>query len=134
MWPPSAPAESDAREWLHDIRLGGTHIPGVITAGRFYSHGKWVFWDMHDPAKAICIELRNEHYSKLIVEVDNPEDQISQIRQATGQTQGRMRMASGGSSQTAGMALAAHRGRAERHDRELAGAPAHREEGLMTDT
>jgi hypothetical protein len=129
-----APAESEAREWLHGIRLGGTHIPGVITAGRFYSHGKWVFWDMHDPAKAICIELRNEHYSKLIVEVDNPEDQISQIRQATGQTQGRMRMASGGSSQTAGMALAAHRGRAERHDRELAGAPAHREEGLMTDT
>jgi hypothetical protein len=65
-----------------------THIPGVITAGRFYSHGKWVFWDVHDPANAIGIELRNEHYSKLIVEVGNPEDQISQIRQATGQTLG----------------------------------------------
>jgi hypothetical protein len=83
-----APAESEAREWLHGIRLGGTHIPGVITAGRFYSHGKWAFWDVHDPAKAIGIELRNEHYSKLIVEVGNPEDQISQIRQATGQTLG----------------------------------------------
>ena len=99
-----APAESEAREWLHGIRLGATHIPGVITAGRFYSHGKWMFWDVHDPAKAIGIELRNEHYSKLIVEVGNPEDQISQIRQATGQTLGRRRMASGGSSQ------AAHRG------------------------
>ena len=149
-----APAESEAREWLHGIRLGGTHIPGVITAGRFYSHGKWVFWDVHDPAKAIGIELRNEHYSKLIVEVGNPEDQISQIRQATGQTLGRRRMASGGSSQTAGMALTAHRADARanglaraptacppavadapsRHDRELAGAPAHREEDLMTDT
>jgi len=106
-----APAESKAREWLHGIRLGGTHIPGVITAGRFYSHGKWVFWDVHDPAKAIGIELRNEHYSKLIVEVGNPEDQISQIRQATGQTLGRRPMASGGSSQATGMALAAHRGR-----------------------
>ena len=51
-------------------------------------HGKWVFWDVHDPANAIGIELRNEHYSKLIVEVGNPEDQISQIRQATGQTLG----------------------------------------------
>src|SRR5215469_14314829 len=99
-----APAESEAREWLHGIRLGGTHMPGVITAGRFYPHGKWVFWDVHDPAKAIGIELRNEHYSKLIVEVGNPEHQISQVRQATGQTLDRTRMASGGSSQ------AAHRG------------------------
>src|SRR5215472_16363616 len=45
-----APAESEAREWLHGIRVGGTHMPGVISAGRFYSHGKWVFWDVHDPA------------------------------------------------------------------------------------
>ena len=45
----AAPAETEAREWLHGIRLGGTHIPGVISAGRFYSHGKWVFWDVHDP-------------------------------------------------------------------------------------
>lgn len=75
-------AEAEAREWLHGIRLGGTHIPGVISAGRFYSHGKWVFWDVHDPAKAIGIELRDEHYSKLIIEADNPEDQIKCIREA----------------------------------------------------
>jgi hypothetical protein len=24
-----APAKSEAREWLHGIRLGGTHIPGL---------------------------------------------------------------------------------------------------------
>jgi hypothetical protein len=75
-------AEAEAREWLHGIRLGGTHIPGVISAGRFYSHGKWVFWDVHDPAKAIGIELRDEHYSKLIIEAGNPEDQIRRIREA----------------------------------------------------
>ena len=78
-------AEAEAREWLHGIRLGGTHIPGVISAGRFYSHGKhgkWVFWDVHDPAKAIGIELRDEHYSKLIVGTDNPEDQIKRISTA----------------------------------------------------
>jgi hypothetical protein len=75
-------AEAEAREWLHGIRLGGTHIPGVISAGRFYSHGKWVFWDVHDPAKAIGIELRDEHYSKLVIEAGNPEDQIRRIREA----------------------------------------------------
>lgn len=74
------PAETEARKWLHGMRLGGTHIPGVISAGRFYSQGEWVFWDVHDPAKAIGIELRDEHYSKLIIEADNPEDQIKRIR------------------------------------------------------
>jgi hypothetical protein len=83
-----APAETEAREWLHGIRLGGTHIPGVISAGRFYSHGKWVFWDVHDPTRAIGIELRSEHYSKLVVQADDPGEQISRIREALGQPSG----------------------------------------------
>jgi hypothetical protein len=33
------------------------------------------------PAKAIGIELRDEHYSKLVVEVGNPEEQIRQIQE-----------------------------------------------------
>jgi phosphatidylserine/phosphatidylglycerophosphate/cardiolipin synthase-like enzyme len=78
----AAPAEAEAREWLHGIRLGGTHIPGVISAGRFYSHGKWVLWDVHDPAKAIGIALRDEHYTNLVVEVHHPEEKIKQIREA----------------------------------------------------
>ena len=81
----AAPAEPEARDWLHGMRLGGTHIPGVISAGRFYAHGTWVFWDVHDPAKAIGIELRGEHYGRLVVEVDHPEDQISLIRQSVAQ-------------------------------------------------
>jgi len=82
MWPVQASAEPEAREWLHGIRLGGTHIPGVISAGRFYSRGKWVFWDVHDPARAIGIELRDEHCTKLVVEVTNPQKQIEQILKA----------------------------------------------------
>jgi hypothetical protein len=35
----AAPAEDEAREWLHGVRLAGTHIPGVISTGRFYDHG-----------------------------------------------------------------------------------------------
>ena len=143
-----APAKSEAREWLHGIRLGGTHIPGVITAGRFYSHGKWSFWDVHDPAKAIGIELRNEHYSKLIVEVGNPEDQISQIRQAI---EGGWPAAAHlkppawprpptADARANGLARAptacppAVADVPSRHDRELASAPARREEDLMADT
>jgi len=130
-----APAESEAREWLHGIRLGGTHIPGVITAGRFYSHGKWVFWDVHDPAKAIGIELRNEHYSKLIVEVGNPEDQISQIRQAVGWPSPPTADArANGLARAPTACPPAVADVPSRHDRELASAPARREEDLMADT
>src|SRR5690242_18028188 len=36
-----------ARGWWHGIRMPGTQLPGVITAGTFYQHGKRVFWDVH---------------------------------------------------------------------------------------
>ena len=75
-------AGDEARKWLHGIRLGGTHLPGVISAGRFYSHGEMVFWDVHDPDKAIAIELRDEHYGHLVIEVDDPECEIERIQQA----------------------------------------------------
>ena len=29
------------------IRVGGAHVPGVLSAGRV-SHGQLVFWDVHD--------------------------------------------------------------------------------------
>jgi hypothetical protein len=78
------PARDDAHKWLHGIRLGGTHIPGVISAGRFHSDGSWVFWDVHDADKAIGIELEDERYDKLVIEVTDPETEIARIRKAKG--------------------------------------------------
>jgi len=40
---------SDARSAWHGLRMGGTNLPGVITAGRFVQHGEWSFWDVHGP-------------------------------------------------------------------------------------
>jgi len=78
------PAEAEAREWLHGIRLGGTHLPGVISAGRFYERGQWVFWDVHHPERAIAIALRDERYSRLVVEVDDPGAALAAIENAAG--------------------------------------------------
>jgi len=64
------------------IRAPGTHIPGVITAGTFHQHGDRVFWDVHNPSKAIAIDLRDDRYAKLIVEVADPASSISMIEQA----------------------------------------------------
>ena len=47
-----------AREWHKGIRAGGTHVPGVITAGTFYQDGERVFWDVHDPEKTVVIHLQ----------------------------------------------------------------------------
>jgi hypothetical protein len=62
----------EAHEIWHGLRLGGTNLPGVITAGRFMQHGEWAFWDVHDPDKAIAIRLHDEHYARLIIGVDDP--------------------------------------------------------------
>src|SRR5262245_51862982 len=58
--------------WWHGIKLPGTNIPGVLTAGTFYQHGQRVFWDVHDPNKSIIIELHDDRFDELILEVDDP--------------------------------------------------------------
>jgi hypothetical protein len=73
---------SVAHGWWHDIRLPGTNIPGVLTAGTFYQHGKRVFWDVHNPENTVVIELRDERYDELIVEVADPQLMVELIRAA----------------------------------------------------
>lgn len=75
-------ASDEATRWLHGLRLGGTHIPGVISAGRFYTHCEWIFWNVHHPDKAIAIELRDERYSRLVIEVQDPKAEIARIEKA----------------------------------------------------
>ncbi|HXT16581.1 MAG TPA: hypothetical protein VN706_13165 [Gemmatimonadaceae bacterium] len=46
-----------ARGWWHGVRLPGSQIPGVLTAGTFYQKDGAVFYDVHDPDNTIVIEL-----------------------------------------------------------------------------
>ena len=73
---------SVAHGWWHGIRLPGTNIPGVLTAGTFYQHGKRVFWDVHHPENTVVIELRDERYHELIVEVADPQWAVEQVTAA----------------------------------------------------
>jgi hypothetical protein len=72
----------EARQIWHGLRVGGTNLPGVITAGRYLHHGEWAFWDVHDPDKAIAIRLHDEHYAKLVIGVDDPAATASAIASA----------------------------------------------------
>lgn len=59
------------------IRLLGTHLPGVITAGTFYSKGEKIFCDVTDKSTALVFELKDGPYSRIIANVDNPEEALS---------------------------------------------------------
>ena len=71
-----------ADEHAGGLRMLGTCLPGVITAGTFLQEGSWVFWDVHNPAKAIAVDLRDERYTKLIIEVADPAETISALKNA----------------------------------------------------
>ena len=72
-------------ERVQGLRLPGTFVPGVITAGTYYERGgKRVFWDVHDHERAIAIELHDERFSKLIIEVADPEATIREILNSLG--------------------------------------------------
>lgn len=71
-----------ARGWWHGLRLPGTQIPGLITAGTFYQHGRRVFYDVHDPDNTIVITLDHEKFDHLVVEVANPDAEVRKIASA----------------------------------------------------
>lgn len=76
-----------AREWHKGIRASGTHVPGVITAGTFYQEGERVFWDVHDPEKAVVIQLQEERYARLVIEVEDPRATAAAIQKPLGEEQ-----------------------------------------------
>jgi len=71
---------SIARGWWHGLRMPGTNIPGVLTAGTFYHDGERVFWDVHHPENTIVIELKDERYNELIVEVADPAAAVELVK------------------------------------------------------
>jgi len=71
-----------ARRFWKGWRLPGTSVPGLLTAGSFYQHGEWTFWDVHDPEKTIVVHLTHEHYKALVVEVDDPQGATQAINAA----------------------------------------------------
>jgi hypothetical protein len=75
-----------AHGWWHGLKLMGSNIPGILTAGTFYQQGGIVFYDVHDPEGTIVLELDHERYNRLIVQVDNPEEARAMIERALKRT------------------------------------------------
>ncbi len=71
-----------ASGWWHGLKIIGSNIPGILTAGTFYQQGGIVFYDVHDPERTIVLELDHEHYNRLIVEVEDPDETRAMIESA----------------------------------------------------
>ncbi|MGW3493764.1 hypothetical protein [Streptomyces sp. NPDC001020] len=64
------------------LRSPGTHVPGVVTAGTFHVDGERVFWDVRDPAKAVVIQLADERYARLVIQVSDPHATVALVEDA----------------------------------------------------
>lgn len=71
-----------AKGWWHGVKLGGSDLPGVITAGTFYKKGRLVFFDVHKPEQTIVVDLDHEHYDQLILQVRDPKEAVRTITNA----------------------------------------------------
>ena len=65
------------------MRAPGTHIPGVFAAGTFHKDGEKIFWDVRDATRAVVIELRDESFARLVLEVEDPEATVDLINRST---------------------------------------------------
>lgn len=63
-------------DFIPGLRLPGTHIPGLITAGTYVLQDGVIFCDVVNHDKSIVVELRDEHYKMLVIEVEEPLDVI----------------------------------------------------------
>jgi hypothetical protein len=68
-----------AKGWWHGVKLGGADLPGVITAGTFYSKGRMVFYDTHKPENTIVVDLDHESYDQLVLQVRDPAAAVRTI-------------------------------------------------------
>jgi hypothetical protein len=81
-------AAERARAGPEGTRNPGTSIPGLLVAGSFNAGVKRVFWDVHNPDKAIRIKLNatrplfsgiDDRYDEVIVEVADPLQTVAGI-------------------------------------------------------
>jgi hypothetical protein len=69
-------ADAEIAKGLSGFRALGTSVPWLIKAGTFYLHGesgfKPTFVDVVHPENVVIIDLRDEDYQQLIIEVADP--------------------------------------------------------------
>lgn len=69
---------SELKKWK-GFRVG-TELPGIITAATFSWKNKRNFWDVIKNKNTIIVELQNNIFNKLYIEVANPQEAIKLLK------------------------------------------------------
>jgi hypothetical protein len=56
----------------------------TVAAGPMFVHGRHEFWDVHFPERTMVVDLADEQYERLVIDVDDPEATVAQINAAVG--------------------------------------------------
>ena len=67
------------------LRMPGTHVPGFLKAGTFYLDGffdeKPSFIDVRHAENTIVVDLADEQFTRLIIEVADPDAAVTLLTQ-----------------------------------------------------
>ena len=74
----------DARAQGQGIKGAGAHIPGVFRAGSYRTSGSWQFWYVGHADRVLVIDLSDDRYERLVLEVDDPQAMADRINAARG--------------------------------------------------
>jgi hypothetical protein len=56
----------------------------AVAAGPMVVHGRHEFWDVHFPERTVVIDLADEQYERLVIDVDDPEAEVARVNAAVG--------------------------------------------------
>lgn len=68
--------------WWQIVRAPGTSIPGIIRAGTYRWRGDREFWCIHFSGQAVVFELEGQRYSRIVVDVRDPEAVVARLLEA----------------------------------------------------
>lgn len=62
-------------------KILGTNMPYGLHAGTFHQDGGVIFMDVSEKKNAIIVDLKDEKYKQMIVEVQNPAESLALLNQ-----------------------------------------------------
>ena len=75
----SAQAVPDGMAEVSGFKLAGSGIPGVIEAGTFRGPQGHILAVCHGRKPAVVLHLSGQHFDRVIVTVDNPEEIVAAL-------------------------------------------------------
>ena len=72
-------AVQDGMAEVHGVRMPGAYFPDVIMVGTWRSPAGNTFAICHGSGPAVVIELTGQHYDRIVMTVDNPQDAVASL-------------------------------------------------------